>query len=296
MLPNRIALRSCDRYFEAMLRAKKGGSIHSIFQSAINFQAEGELFTILSGSSPSAPYTGNVKEALDFTTLGLKPSEPVRVNASVLSLSPLVEVSLAGRKLVELKREQYPFSSALSQALHIFDQWVKEQKAPRGCLYFYQQKIFGKTHPPNLLADMTGQRIEAWLACLRPENPAMPQLKRLLGAGEGLTPAGDDFFCGVYAALDGLELEFAAQTALSLRQALAPEITVLSTTDVSKQMIKAQLEGLMSAAHSRFKEAMLCNPAKLREALSDLEQMGYSSGLDFAVGMAVAIRHILEMK
>lgn len=112
---------------------------------------------------------------------------------------------------------------------------------------------------------------QSWLQAAR-------QLSSLVGLGEGLTPSGDDFLCGLLAACSLT----ASPVAYSLGQALRSLLpSVLDKTNlVSAGFLRCAVEGLFSRP-----VLALAQGACLSDAQAAFASIGHSSGADTLSGM-----------
>lgn len=120
---------------------------------------------------------------------------------------------------------------------------------------------------------------------------ATASLDRLLGWGEGLTPAGDDCIVGVLAALDALAHDDAARR--SHRDALGAAVAARSerTTAIAAHALRLAAAGHFAAPVDRF-VAALCtgdDDHAAAAALHDLLGLGATSGADTASGVVAAL-------
>jgi hypothetical protein len=120
-------------------------------------------------------------------------------------------------------------------------------------------------------------------------------LARLVGAGRGFTPAGDDALVGILA---GLDLVTDAQaSARGLRAALAaalPQPLEARTTRLAAQMLAAAVDGLYAEPVLQLLEALGTGEAvdPHHPALRALVQMGQRSGLDTLCGLGAALERL----
>ncbi len=104
----------------------------------------------------------------------------------------------------------------------------------------------------------------------------------LLGMGEGLTPSGDDFLCGLLASTYFSPKDTVYDFRRHLSSALLPQLN--STTDISKSYLQNACEG-------RFMEGVIHLHQQTRQKkeiiplLNQIASMGHSSGTDFLVGL-----------
>ena len=108
---------------------------------------------------------------------------------------------------------------------------------------------------------------------------------RLVGLGQGLTPAGDDFLCGFLAAGHCLRSAGLAQASLLTSFGEAVREFLGQTTDISASFLRDALAGCVSRPLAALAEACSGAPGSdLGVALSRLAAIGHSSGLDAATG------------
>ena len=108
---------------------------------------------------------------------------------------------------------------------------------------------------------------------------------RLVGLGQGLTPAGDDFLCGFLAAGCCRRAAGLARSRLLTSFAEAVQERLGQTTDISASFLRDALAGRISRPLAALAEACSGAPGSdLDGALLRLAAIGHSSGLDAATG------------
>jgi hypothetical protein len=121
-------------------------------------------------------------------------------------------------------------------------------------------------------------------------------LDRLVGAGPGATPTGDDVIVGVLAALDA-----AAGTSVPSREAAGARQQVC--TQLGPRLwatTRASRHDLTAAVHGQFSEhvhalvAVLADPTRVATAFAAAAAWGATSGVDLACGVALAARTVLR--
>ncbi len=132
----------------------------------------------------------------------------------------------------------------------------------------------------------------AWVGALRRGNrPPAPALEPLLGLGPGLTPAGDDFLCGVLVTLRALG---AREAALDLYRRLCGHLRRCGewhANPVSAGYLRAAARGLAGEPLHRALNALLAGEREtLSTALAGLDAVGHSSGWDALAGVALTLR------
>lgn len=118
------------------------------------------------------------------------------------------------------------------------------------------------------------------------------QWVRLLGAGPGLTPSGDDFLSGI---LTALHLLGHSATAKLLWNNMAATART-STNEISVALLEQAAAGRMSHKVSLLLKALLddtsTSPARLRELLA---QLGETSGWDWLAGFVLGLNTLLAV-
>ncbi len=109
-------------------------------------------------------------------------------------------------------------------------------------------------------------------------------IKPLLGAGPGLTPSGDDFICGIFAALFVYRKEHIAQ---ALWRSIEFELAS-ATTLVSSELLRHSARGELSEPMEKMIKAYYETPVpqvSLVQSLAD--SVGACSGWDWLTGFVV---------
>jgi len=119
--------------------------------------------------------------------------------------------------------------------------------------------------------------------------------QEMAGLGQGLTPSGDDFLAGVYAALlfrgrSGLAAAFASQEI----EAAAHAASRL-TTGFSGFLMTNAAAGLVAKPLADWLDAVHRGDAPLAESLVErIAGLGHTSGLDCLAGMVLSIQVSME--
>lgn len=121
------------------------------------------------------------------------------------------------------------------------------------------------------------------------EEPGISSLRRIVGAGPGLTPTGDDLLVGLCCALHG------AQHPLYrfLQHAVPPLFS--RTTLVSQTMLHDALHGVFNRPLATLRDALMTQASEtnVRHALHRAMQFGASSGADGARGLLCGL-HLVQ--
>lgn len=121
--------------------------------------------------------------------------------------------------------------------------------------------------------------VNAALECPKPSG-AMKKVSELIGLGQGLTPAGDDFLLGILAALD---LYGAATERVALCAALKPE----KTNRISAAFLRAAADGVYGEYLLRLLQALAdsATQTELADCAVRVLQTGHTSGSDTLSGI-----------
>jgi len=114
---------------------------------------------------------------------------------------------------------------------------------------------------------------------------------RLLGWGEGLTPAGDDFLVGLLAGLDALGRGDPQRERFRDSLAAAVAARTHATTPIAAHALRLAAAGHRAASLDRFVVALCCgdDEREADPALESLLAVGATSGADTASGVLVAV-------
>lgn len=115
-------------------------------------------------------------------------------------------------------------------------------------------------------------------------------VRHLLGAGQGLTPSGDDVLCTVLLVLNGAG---DAPAVAILGAAVQDRWT--ATTSLSASLLDAARKGYAVPECAALVERALCGDlAGAREALTSALAIGHSSGQDLVSGLAGSLRALAD--
>jgi hypothetical protein len=116
-------------------------------------------------------------------------------------------------------------------------------------------------------------------------DAARQVLARWLGAGQGLTPSGDDVLTGILIA-DGVTPFVSPAAKETIRGLLSEGVT----TDVGRNQILSALEGRASRAWLHFLDALQAGDGqRMHRALGHILGYGHSSGGDMFAGFMAAL-------
>lgn len=275
----------CDDHFMEFAK-EPAGRVHSVYEKAVNIWDGRHLFAIVSGRDFAAPYTANV-EGINFLSYTISPGDRVGGMFPNVLFSGKFAVNCEGAQRF-CGAGRYPAAEfqVLADGIAQYKGYLQRQDILKGCAGFFRRYFCGEVLPePGCLTSALNERLRVFV-----ENAWEPELfaagaRKLLGAGQGLTPSGDDFLCGILAALNsGGAAGDALLLALTgcLGECLEPGIT----TDVSRQMLTAAISGEFSQLNHKLACCFLKGGLEMELMMKQMETVGHSSGIDFSAGLA----------
>ena len=120
---------------------------------------------------------------------------------------------------------------------------------------------------------------------------AARHVARLVGWGEGLTPAGDDFLLGLMAGLDALVRDDPRRREFRRALAAALEASTQRTTPIAAHYLRLAAGGHYIEPLIRLRNALLCEDdgAVLDQALHSALAVGATSGADTVSGLVAGL-------
>jgi hypothetical protein len=259
------------------------GRIHSVFVRACNIACQDTLLTLCAAGAGRGPTTLTLSRcARDLRDL-FQVGERVELRDGRLR-SGRVEVRLAD---APVWRPAGPVVLLPTARIHAHLGGVALALAQR-------------PHQRTSVIDRQGAAVASALhdACRALDlERAAQQVERLVGWGEGLTPAGDDFLIGLLAGLDAL-VQGEPRRA-RFRNALAGAIRGLTprTTPIAAHYLRLAAGGHCTDTLLRLRHALLCeaDAAVVDAALRNALAVGATSGADTVNGLSAGLRAWLTM-
>jgi hypothetical protein len=245
------------------------GRVHSVFVRAVNLLGtDGRLLTLHGPGPLAAPFAVALDERLRWREL--EPGIPVeREGRACLALGAL-RLDCSAARVIDTSIGAGADPGALAAAL---------AEAPR------------RPAAPSLASAIAleGRRRLAEGLRRGDADRFVDGARRLIGLGEGLTPAGDDLLVGSLAVTQRFRPDFVLDNP-GIGQALA-NTACAGTTLVAREFLLEALEG-------RFSEIVIAlltaaDVPGARAALDDLLKLGATSGADTATGMRLAVEALV---
>jgi Protein of unknown function (DUF2877) len=251
--------------------------VHSVFASACNFIFKDQLLTLVSPRSGSGP-----------TALLLQDAAPC-------SMERLFDVGeIASMQLSELRSRRVVLRLAHGSL------WRQPIARPllasldiETNLAIARDRLAQRPRPTSVIDDRAVPVVHALVSATRTldrEDAILRLVERLVGWGEGLTPAGDDFLVGWLAALDALANTPERQR---FHAVVAPALARLAarTTPIAAHFLRLAATGDYVEALECVRDAVLCESDRIRvrRAVDATLDIGATSGADMLSGLVRSI-------
>jgi Protein of unknown function (DUF2877) len=249
------------------------GRVHSVFERALNLLDAGGRLLTLHGPGPlAAPFAVALDERLPWREFdpGLGPGVPVHREGRGRLVLGALRLECSAARVVDTSMGTGSDPRALAAAL---------AEAPRRPAALSLASAIALEGLRRLTEGLRRGDAERFVDGAR----------RLIGLGEGLTPAGDDLLVGSLAVARRFRPDFLVDNP-GIGRALA-DTAREGTTLVAREFLFEALEG-------RFSEIVIAlltaaDVPRARAALDDLLVLGATSGADTATGMRLAVEALV---
>jgi hypothetical protein len=250
------------------------GRVHSVFAHACNIDARGSMLTLVAADGDDAPAALRLAPGAPADlSLVFARGEPIVVRR-LEARTPRVALSLAGARCWRPAplRPLLPEDEIRARIGHAFARLAEHPRAGA-----------------SVLMREGAADVETFAGACRDLDRAVLArcIDRLLGWGEGLTPAGDDFLVGALAALDALAAQ--ARERRAFRDALAAHVVacLARTTPISAHLLRLAAGGHYAQALLTARAALVGDETaeRLAPALDRALAIGATSGADTLRGL-----------
>jgi len=296
----------------AYARLKNGeeGTVHGVFDKAINILLSGALVSLVPGSVQKGPLNVILRMPVGQTRmsgLGVSVGDKVKVHGVALELSDHILILLGSARI-------YSFKQTFTVPILSNDEIEANKEVMRktallfgnmaglGQLLAIIPQETAKTPVKNLniFASSALRRIVRFeqAFCSEKRNPLKESISELIGLGPGLTPSSDDMLAGLVLLCVLYEKNSGcAQHASRLAAKLVAEEAHGRTTLLSEEYLKQAALGRGNEQAMRLCTALLTESGKSveRETRRMLE-IGESSGTDTVLGIVIGTTLCLSKK
>ncbi|MCI8724929.1 MAG: DUF2877 domain-containing protein [Hungatella sp.] len=111
-----------------------------------------------------------------------------------------------------------------------------------------------------------------------------------VGAGIGLTPSADDFFCGMLIGMNCMGRKDVKSRKEAVEAGIRETVKQNRTTRVSGEMLSFHVRQLFPRIYIKLAESFMTGGENMEQVMERISRVGHSSGVDMACGMAAAFR------
>lgn len=291
MLPMQ-AVSVCQRLFALSQSPHRVGTVHSVFDHAVNFEfREESLIGLLAQEKALTPYAVSVRTSTPFLQAGVRADMEAYLQNGALSipeaqividLHPAASVDLCV-DAIEIRNQ----SEATRKLEELIVTTLKREDAQDSLAFF----ITGRGE--NVYARFLSPRLERLFSAIAEETfeEAAPFAANCAGCGMGLTPSSDDLLCGYFLTLHLLFRASGNDRAKDCISTMA-QAAAKRTNRISGSFLLQSGSGLANAAicelfRSTFSE-FDTNAAE--RAIRRILGIGSTSGADMLTGIVLALR------
>ena len=271
------------------------GIVSAIFERTMHLTTEDCVVTLASGKIPNHPFTISTKTLPENINIG----DTFSITQKMLSIKRKRETE----RCYSLDLRFTPVYTPCFKTEYIVSQEsiVNELEASRaearlteGIEGFFPILI-GNTEVDQISQEVIPSINKISLSI---RNSDWPEFVRrsgdIVGVGIGLTPSGDDFLSGVFAALYFYNKSFAKGFTLEQLKSLAKSIGY-KTSPFSATLIKAAARGWVLEVISSWLVSLFQGESiQIKELTKKILKIGHSSGADILFGLITALESILK--
>jgi len=255
-------------------RYRFDGSVQSVYRRACNISCGESLLTVTAPDVPDGPTALRLAggQPIDLRTC-FRSRDPVsRCGSWLTSPRAIIDLGRAGTWNPEALRE----IAALPELLDN--------------LRLAAERLRERCRPARSVVHREGHVVCVQLtrACRRHDlKTATADAARLIGWGEGLTPAGDDFLVGLLAGLEALVRSSMSRRTFLARFSDAIVARLAATTVIAAHALRLAAQGHFNADLHRLRNALLrrTGVGPLRRSMEDVLAAGDTSGSDLCAGL-----------
>lgn len=282
----------CSRLALLAKDAPIAGTVHSVFDHAVNFAPDGRdgLIGLIKNDRPLTPYAVSLRTEGPLTRYGFRAGMTGTLSDGNIEIPGAgIEIDFSGSGRTDLSVDTVPVAlhsvrrriAALTDALKDTDGEFGISALVTGA----KGNIYSDFLEPRLreLADAIAADDEA---------RALAAAERMAGCGVGLTPSSDDLLTGYFTMLRVLWRAQNGRRDVALLSRMAKRAAA-KTNRVSATFLLQSGEGLaneavLSLIRSVFSEA---DDETVRRAAARVVSIGSTSGGDMLAGLILAIAH-----
>ena len=281
----------CKRLLELSLSRARFGTVHSVFDHAVNLEVGFRgLIGLIAEDKALTPYAVSVRTNAPFTQTGVRADMAAYLQEGVLIIPDAqIEIDLAGAAHVDLSCDaielRYPeaaltLEQLILQALQSAD--AETSLAP--LVTGGAGNTYSRFLAPRLERLCSAVSLGAW-------TEAAQAAANCAGCGMGLTPSSDDLLCGYFSTL---HLRYRASGQFDAKQQLLPlaQAAADRTNRISGTFLLHSGMALANAAICDLDRSIFTymDIAAANRAIERVLAIGSTSGADMLTGIVLGLR------
>jgi hypothetical protein len=274
-------IKSYCKHFEHLFEFEKRASVHSVYKSTINCIVDDRIFSLQHQEMPITPLSINLdipKRVFELIRV-YRGDEVQFTKDGLVAFNSMFTMKHAEVFDCDLTEGTIPIDRAKIKLLTTqILQYIEKGEFGRIAKSFKDNEVIPLSFAGNYVSGVllklasSSSIVEIGSLCAQ-----------LVGVGEGLTPSGDDFNCGMIAAQYYLRGHPYAD---ALREQLIVQISrrINTTTVISKEFLIYACEGKFS---QMVKNVLIkCQMGMdVTSEIIKIRDIGHTSGIDFLTGL-----------
>ncbi|AHM58214.1 hypothetical protein EAL2_808p07110 (plasmid) [Peptoclostridium acidaminophilum DSM 3953] len=279
------------------------GRVHSLFKRVVNFtDSNGQMYSILDKNLDNGPYAARVdfKDNDNLHECEIKLNDEVIIKNNSLNIGNAISIKFDMCRIwqpqkINIRVDEIDIKQ-FRDNIDLYRRRLIDSQIRGGCSYYHIKGIAGvELYKAVLMERELDRRISNLIASLKSGGSELEKdIIPLVGLGNGLTPSGDDFISGFISALGVIKDERAKAALERIKSVL--KRSVISTTDISRTMINASLEGKYRESIASFIGAILRrDKQELNLCIDKVLSIGSTSGADLSSGVIAGLEYGLNI-
>jgi hypothetical protein len=286
-----IATAVCKQLLILSNEHPLSGTVHSVFEHAVNLEMEGRagLIGLIAQHKALTPYAVSVRGETPFAQTGARAGMAAAMHEGEILIPQVgIESDLNNVDIIDLSLDAIQIFGGEETADTLKKQ-ILAALTDANAEESLAALVTGQTS--NVYTRFLEPRLQALFAAVSQEDAeaAAQAAGRIAGCGMGLTPSSDDLLCGYFATLYLLKREHRETIEILLAQAALA--AAQKTNRISATFLLQSGEGLVNIAMRDLFDAAFTqkNSIQIGRAIARILKIGSTSGADMLTGIVLAL-------